>query len=87
LSRSLIGIPLGPQRGLGPVGDAEPVEDAGQMCLDRPLTDAEPLRDRPVRQAGAQHLEHFLLAGREADLLGTLPPAGQELPRRLRIQR
>jgi len=44
---------LNPESGLGPIADAETLEDVGQVRLDRPLADCEPSRDLLVRQSTA----------------------------------
>src|SRR3954469_23410015 len=54
-----------PQRGLGAVGDADALEDAGEVGLDRLLGDAEAAGDLLVRQALGQQAEHLLLARRQ----------------------
>ena len=40
-----------PERGLDPVGDADALEDAGEVGLDRPLGDFQPAGDLLVRHA------------------------------------
>ena len=47
-------VPLGPERGLRPVGDADRAEDARQVRLHRLLADRELARDQLVRQALAR---------------------------------
>ena len=58
-------VPLGPQRRLRPIGDADRPEDAREMGLDRLLADRELARDQLVREAAGDEREHFALALRE----------------------
>ena len=50
LTLSRRAVPLGPQRRLGAVGDAELAEDPREVRLDGLLADLEPARDQLVRQ-------------------------------------
>ena len=61
---------LGPQRGLGAVGDVDGAEDARQVRLDRLLADLEAAGDELVRQPLDEQLEDLALAGGEAVGLG-----------------
>src|SRR5688572_16103388 len=55
-------VPLGPERGLRAVGDADLSEDARQVCLDRLLADVQAPRDELVRQPFGHEDEHLALA-------------------------
>ena len=54
--------PAGCERHLRAIGGAHPAHDLAHMDLDGAFTDIEPPRDRLVRFATAQQLEHRLLA-------------------------
>ena len=51
-----------PERGLGPVGDAEPLKDARQVGFHGAFCDAELAGDLLVGEAIADELEHFAFA-------------------------
>src|SRR3954468_7745376 len=58
-------LPLGPEGGLGAVGDADALEDAGEVGLHRLLGDAEAAGDLLVGQPLREQAEHLPLPGRQ----------------------
>src|SRR4051794_8045518 len=71
-------VALRPQRRLRAVGDADRLEDAPEVVLDRLLGDEQPLRDGLVGLALDEHVEDLLLAWREVRLVRRRGPAAGE---------
>ena len=79
-------VALGPERGLGAVGDPDPGEGRGQVGLDGALADVEPAGDLLVGQALADQPEHFRLAAGQLDLRAS-PRGCRAGARRLGVDR
>src|SRR3954452_22942907 len=82
---------LRPEGSLRPVGDADRLEDAGQVRLDGALRDTETPRDLLVGEPLAHQVEHLTLTGGEPVGGGhgrlLLPAHVEQDPRSLRVQR
>src|SRR2546423_288860 len=73
-------LALGPQRGLGAVGDVQLPKDPRQVRLDRLLGDRQPPRNQFIRQALGEQLQHVPLAvARALDRLGPVARDADEL--------
>ena len=55
-------VPLGPERGLGAIGDVELAKDPREVGLHGLLADLEAPCDQLVGQAGDEQFEHLALA-------------------------
>src|SRR4051812_10765226 len=80
-------VALGPQRGLGAVGDVELAEDPRQVRLHRLVADLQLAGDELVGQALDEQREHFALAlGQPGERIG-LGAGREDRPRRARVER
>ena len=76
-----------PERGLGPVGDAEPLKDARQVGFHGPFCDAEAAGDLLVGEAIADELEHLAFALSQLRCLLSRAPRLEQRSCRFRIER